>query len=361
MAKSSAASTSRPHLEIDGRIIGTDQPPYVIAEMSGNHNGDLNRALALVDAAADAGANALKLQTYTAETLTIDHDGPGCTVEGGLWSGRTLYDLYQEAHTPWDWHADVFALGRKRGITVFSSPFDETAVDFLEGLNCPAYKIASFEAMDLPLIRKVASTGKPMIISTGMITPDEIADTMAAASDAGAIRVALLHCVSAYPAPIEASNIRTIPEMATRFNTVIGLSDHTPGTAVAVAAVSLGASIIEKHFCLARSDGGVDSAFSLEPAELKALTVDCRNAWGALGESRIGRQSAAEGSSVFRRSLYAVADIPAGAPLTQANVRSIRPGHGLAPKYLDDILGRKAACDIARGTPLDWNIITETS
>jgi len=349
------------NIVIDGRSIGADQPPYIISEMSGNHNGDKERALALIDTAADRGADAVKLQTYTADTITIDHDGPGFTVEGGLWDGRTLYDLYQEAHTPWEWHADLFRRGRERGITVFSSPFDETAVDFLEDLGCPAYKIASFEAMDLPLIRKAAATGKPLIVSTGMITAEEIDDLQAAldADGDGDAGYALLHCVSAYPAPIEASNIRTIPALATRYNTVIGLSDHTPGTAVAVAAVSLGAAIVEKHVCLSRSEGGVDSAFSLEPQELETLVSDCRNAWAALGTTQIGRQDAAEPSKIFRRSLYAVTDIPAGAELTRANVRSIRPGHGLAPRHMNRILGRRASRRIARGTPLAWDLIMD--
>lgn len=346
-------------IEIAGRAIGAGHPPYVIAEMSGNHNGDIDRALSLVDMAADHGADALKLQTYTADTITIDHDGPGFTVQGGLWDGRTLYDLYQEAHTPWDWHAALFARGRERGVTVFSSPFDETAVDFLETLDCPAYKIASFEAMDLPLIRKAASTGKPLIISTGMVTEEEVSELMNMLAGMNADQVALLHCVSAYPAPIESSNILTISELTGRYDAVIGLSDHTPGTAVAVAAIALGAAVIEKHVCLARADGGVDSAFSLEPAELGALVADCRNAWAALGEARVGRQSAAEPSVVFRRSLYAVADIKSGEPLSPVNVRSIRPGHGLPPKHLDTVLGRRAACDIPRGTPLSWELIAD--
>ena len=352
--------TTAPETEfaIAGRTIGPNQPPYVIAEMSGNHNGDKTRALALIDAAADQGADAVKLQTYTADTITIDHNGPGFTVEGGLWDGRTLYDLYDEAHTPWEWHAELFARGRERGIPVFSSPFDETAVDFLEALDCPAYKIASFEAMDLPLIRKAASTGKPLIVSTGMLTADEIDELMAMLEDIGATDVALLHCVSAYPAPIESSNIRTVSQLAARYGCVVGLSDHTPGTAVAVAAISQGALIIEKHVCLARADGGVDSAFSLEPEELANLVTDCRNAWAALGEVRIGRQAAAEPSKIFRRSLYAVADIKAGDALTAANVRSIRPGFGLPPKHLEVVLQRRAVKDIPRGTPLSWELIT---
>ena len=344
-------------VSIGNRMIGAGEAPYVIAEMSANHLGDFDRAIRILEAAADAGADAVKLQTYTADTITIDHDGPGFTVEGGLWDGRTLYDLYQEAATPWEWHDALFARARERGIAVFSSPFDETAVDFLETLECPAYKIASFEAMDLPLVRKAAATGKPLIVSTGMITTDEIDELMTALNDAGAAGVALLHCVSAYPAPVEASNLRTIPDLADRCGTVVGLSDHTPGTAVAVASVGLGAAIVEKHVCLARADGGVDSAFSLEPAELAALTADCRSAWAALGKPAIGRQEAAAPSVVFRRSLYAVADIPAGAELNATNVRSIRPGLGLAPKHLDAVLGRTAATEITRGTPLAWDLI----
>lgn len=342
---------------IAGRAIGHGHPPYVIAEMSGNHNGDKARAIRLIEAAATQGADAVKLQTYTADTITIDHVGPGFTVQGGLWNGRTLHELYREAYTPWEWHAELFAYGRDLGITVFSSPFDETAIDFLETLDCPAYKIASFEAMDLPLVRKAAATRKPLIVSTGMVTAAEIEDLIALFRATGTEHAALLHCVSAYPAPVAASNILAIPEMAARYDAIIGLSDHTPGTAVAVAAVGLGAAIVEKHVCLARADGGVDSAFSLEPAELGALVADCHDAWTALGEAHIGRQLAAEPSVVFRRSLYAVADIKAGDTLTNDNVRSIRPGFGLAPKHLDDVLGKSAARDIARGTPLSWELI----
>ncbi|MEO9961090.1 MAG: pseudaminic acid synthase [Nisaea sp.] len=343
-----------PTLTIAGRTIGPGNPPYVIAEMSGNHNGDKARALSLIEVAAKMGADAVKLQTYTADTITLDHDGPGFTVEGGLWDGRRLYDLYEEAHTPWGWHADLFARGRELGVAVFSSPFDDTAVDFLEGLDCPAYKIASFEAMDLPLIRKAAATGKPLIISTGMISVDEIDTLMVTLAEFGATDVALLHCVSAYPAPVAASNLSTIPAMAARWNAIVGLSDHTPGTAVSVAAVTLGAALVEKHLCLARADGGVDSAFSLEPMELGALVTDCRAAWEALGSVRFGRQAAAETSITSRRSLYVVADIRAGESLTRANVRSIRPGYSLAPTHLDKVLGRPAARDISRGAPLTW-------
>lgn len=342
---------------IANRTIGIDQPPYLIAELSGNHNGDIARAIKLVDAAAAAGADAIKMQTYTPDSLTIDHDGDDFKVTGGLWDGRTLYDLYREAQTPWEWHPALFARARELGITAFSSPFDEAAVDFLESLDCPAYKIASFEAMDHGLIRKAAATGKPLIISTGMVTKEEIDELTSVARDAGATQLALLHCVSAYPAPLDASNIRTLPKMIDHYDAVIGLSDHTPGTAVAVAATALGAAIIEKHLCLARKDGGVDSAFSLEPQEFATLANDCRAAWNAQGHVQIGRQDAAEPSIIFRRSLYVVEDVEAGDQLTTANVRSIRPGHGLAPKHLPDILGRRAACAIARGTPLSWKLI----
>ena len=336
---------------IENRRIGPDHPPYIIAELSGNHNGDLSRALKLIDAAATAGADAVKLQTYTADTITIEHNGPGFTVEGGLWNGRSLYDLYQEAHTPWDWHAALFAHG-KTGITVFSSPFDEQAVDFLETLDCPAYKIASFEAMDQALVRKAASTRKPLIISTGMISEAEAKEVVTWAKDGGAGGLALLHCVSAYPAPTNASNIRSIPAMTAKFDAVVGLSDHSPGTIVASTAVGLGAALIEKHFCLSRADGGVDSAFSLEPDELARLVADCRAAWEALGVARIGRQPAADVNTVFRRSLYAVADIQKGEIFTRDNVRSIRPGYGLPPAELPNVLGQRAACDLKRGDPL---------
>ncbi len=349
-------SRTMSQFSIDGRAIGAGEPPFLIAELSGNHNGDMARALRLVDKAAESGADAIKLQTYTADTITIDHAGPGFTISGGLWDGRTLHDLYQEAHTPWDWHPELFARARAGGLIVFSSPFDETAIDFLEEQNCPAYKIASFEAMDLPLVAKAAATGKPMIASTGMVDEDEIAELITTARQSGGAGLALLHCVSAYPAPVTASNLRAIPVLAERHGTVVGLSDHTPGSAVAVAAVSLGAAIIEKHFCLSRADGGVDAAFSLEPDEFRRLADDCRTAWQALGEVRLGRQAAAEPNLQFRRSLYAVRDIAAGEIMTGENVRSIRPGYGLAPKHLDQVVGRRAAGEIPRGTPLSWDL-----
>lgn len=344
-----------PTMIIDGRTIGPSQAPYVIAELSGNHMGDKENALNLLRMAAGKGADAVKLQTYTPDTMTIDFDGPGFTVEGGLWDGRSLYDLYQEAQTPWEWHADLFELGRELGVSVFSSPFDETAVDFLETLDCPAYKIASFEALDIPLIEKAASTGKPLIVSMGLITADDADAVLRAARTAGAPSVALLHCVSAYPAPVDGSNVRAIAAMADRYDAVVGLSDHTLGTAVAVAAVSLGAAVVEKHVCMSRAAGGVDSAFALEPDELSVLVEDCRSAWLALGNAHIGRQKAAEASAEFRRSLYVIKDIPAGASFTRENVRSIRPGYGLPPGDLANIIGRIADRDLPRGTPLSWS------
>lgn len=341
-------------IDIAGRKIGPGQPPYVIAEMSGNHNGDLNRALALIKAAAEAGADAVKLQTYTADTMTIDHPSEDFRIEGGLWHGKTLYELYAWAHTPWEWHEALFARGRELGLAVFSSPFDATAVDFLEGLGAPAYKIASFEAIDLPLIEKAASTGKPMIISTGMADLEEIGEAMATARMHGSGEVVLLHCTSGYPTPPEETNLLTLPDLAQRFGAVAGLSDHTLGPEVPIAAVALGAHVIEKHFTLRRADGGPDAAFSLEPAELKQLCDNCRTTWQALGKADYSRKPSEEGNAVFRRSLYVVEDIAAGEPFTERNLRAIRPGHGLPPKHLKEILGERAKTDIKRGTPLKW-------
>jgi N-acetylneuraminate synthase len=339
-------------VQIAGRTIGGDAPPFVIAELSGNHNGDLQRAMRLIEAAADAGADAVKLQTYTADTITIDHDGPEFLIRGGLWDGRRLYDLYQEACTPWEWHEALFARGRELGMVVLSSPFDTTAIDFLETLDAPAYKIASFEIIDTPLIRHAAATGKPLIISTGMARRDEIADAVAATRETGDAGLVLLHCTSGYPTPPEDSNLRTIPDLARSFDVVTGLSDHTPGIAVSMAAIALGAAVIEKHVTLARADGGPDAAFSLEPDELKALVDGCRQAHAALGGVRGDPSPSEAGNLVLRRSLYAVADIGAGETFTGDNVRSIRPGHGLAPKLLPDLLGRRAATAIKRGTAL---------
>jgi N-acetylneuraminate synthase len=344
-------------IHIAGRPIGPEHPPYVIAEMSGNHNGDIGRAIALVDAAKAAGADAVKLQTYTADTITIDHDGPGFVVEGGLWHGRRLYQLYEEAHTPWAWHAALFERAREIGITVFSSPFDPTAVDFLERLGAPAFKVASFEIVDTPLIARMAKTGRPLIVSTGLASPEDIADAVAVAREAGGRDLVLLHCTSGYPTPASQMHLRTMGDLAAAHGTLVGLSDHTMGTAVAVASVALGACVVEKHFTLARADGGVDSAFSLEPDELARLVHDCREAWEALGSVHYEEVEAEAAGRDHRRSLYVVADVAKGQALSEANVRSIRPGHGLAPKHLHAVLGRPAARDLKRGEPLGWDLI----
>jgi N-acetylneuraminate synthase len=343
---------------IANRRIGPDEPPYIIAEMSGNHNGDLERAFRIIRAAAKAGADAVKIQTYTADTITIDHDGPEFRIDnGGLWDGRTLHDLYDEAHTPWPWHREMFDCAADAGIALFSAPFDPTAVDFLEDLGCPAYKIASFEIVDLPLIRKAAETGKPMIISTGMADMPEIRDAVQAAREGGAEDIVVLHCVSGYPTPAAESNLRTIPQMAAEFGVQVGLSDHTLGTAVPVAAVASGATVIEKHVTLKRSDGGPDAAFSLEPDELARMVEDCRTAHAALGHAGFERKPSEEQNLIFRRSLYVVEDIAAGAELTERNIRSIRPGYGMAPRLLPDVVGSKAARDLKRGEPLREDMI----
>ena len=339
-------------IAINDRTIGMSHTPYVIAEMSANHNGNLETAFKLIDAAKQSGADAVKMQTYTADTITIRSDRPEFTIRGGLWDGRTLYDLYEEAHTPWDWHRPLFEYARKVGITIFSSPFDNTAVDLLEDLNAPAYKIASFEAIDLPLIRYVARTGKPMIISTGMADAEEIAEAVDAARGAGCVQLAILHCVSGYPAPASDYNLRTIPDMISRFGLVTGLSDHTLDNTTAIAGVAMGASIIEKHFTLDRSGGGPDDSFSLEPSELAALCRDTRTAWQALGRVDYGRKSSEQGNAVFRRSLYFVKPLRAGEVITTEHVRSIRPGYGLPPKMLDQVVGRCVTVDIEVATPV---------
>jgi len=337
---------------IAGRPIGPGHPPYVIAELSGNHNGQIERALRLIDVAKEMGADAVKLQTYTADTMTIDAAGPEFEIKGGLWDGRRLHELYQEAQTPWDWHPQLFDHARRVGIACFSTPFDASAVDLLEKLDAPAYKVASFEIVDLPLIRRVAQTGKPLIISTGMANLGEIGEAVQAARSAGASQIALLHCTSGYPTPPEDSNLATISHLATAFGTVTGLSDHTPGHAVAVAAVALGASIIEKHVTLRRADGGPDGAFSLEPAELRALVDGCRVAFAAIGHVRYDLAPSEKANIIFRRSLYAVADIAEGEVFNAQNVRAIRPGYGLPPKMLPDVIGRRATTAIPRGTAL---------
>lgn len=349
--------TQTPEIEIAGRKIGAAHEPYVICELSGNHNGSLDRALLMVDAAAATGCDAIKIQTYTADTITMDVDRPEFRIHGGLWDGRSLYELYQEAHTPFEWHAAIFERARQRGVTIFSSPFDETAVDLLADLGAPAFKIASFEAVDLPLIRYAAAKGKPLIISTGMANQAEMTAARDAALSAGAPGVVLLHCVSSYPATFEDANVRTVTDMAARFGSPIGLSDHTPGTAASVAAVAMGACVIEKHFTLARADGGPDAAFSLEPDEFTALVRDCKDAWKSLGRAHYDTLGSEGTSLLFRRSLYVTADIRAGEALTKANIRSIRPGNGLAPVHLDELLGKTASRDIARGEPLAWEMV----
>jgi N-acetylneuraminate synthase len=341
--------------EIDGRVIGSGFPPYIIAELSANHNGSLERALQTIDAAKKCGASAIKLQTYTADTMTIDCDRPDFMVKGGLWDGFKLYDLYKWAQTPFEWHRAMFDHARKIGITVFSTPFDEGAVDLLEQLQAPAYKIASFENTDLPLIRYVARTGKPMIMSTGMASEDEIFEAVEAARSEGCKNLVLLHCISSYPAPIEQANIRQMPELAMRFDTLPGLSDHTIGTTASVAAVALGACVIEKHFTLSRKDKGPDSEFSIEPKELERLCKDTFDVWSALGKAGYQRQSAEQGSKVFRRSVYFVRDLPAGEVVRPEDIRRIRPGMGLPPKYFDALIGRRLRVPVLRGTATNWD------
>lgn len=346
-----------PEIHIVGRRIASDAPPYVIAEISANHNGDLHTAMRLVDAAKSAGADAVKLQTYRPDTITLRSDAEQFRINEGLWAGRTLYELYEEAHTPWEWHAPLFEHAARLGITMFSSPFDDTAVELLESLAAPAYKIASFEAVDPALIRRVARTGKPVIISTGMANATEIEEAILAARGAGGAELAILHCVSAYPAMARDYNLRTIPDMVERFGIVTGLSDHTLDNTTAIAAVSLGAAIIEKHFTLDRSGGGPDDSFSLEPAGLESLCRGARAAWEALGRIDYGLRSSEQGNVKFRRSLYVCRDVRAGDVVTPANVRSVRPGYGLACKHLDKVLGMTFARDVPFGTALRWDLV----
>jgi len=345
------------------RTIDHNSSPFIIAEMSGNHNQSLDRALAIVDAAATAGAHAIKLQTYTADSMTLPLDEGEFFISDpkSLWVGQSMHKLYGQAYTPWEWHAPIMERAKAKGLMCFSSPFDELAVDFLESLDVPAYKIASFECIDLPLIRKVASTGKPLIISTGMATIAEIGEAVETARSAGCKDLVLLKCTSTYPASPENTNLRTINHMRELFGCEVGLSDHTMGIGASVAAVALGATVIEKHFTLSRADGGVDSAFSLEPDELAALVIETERAWQALGQVHYGPTEAEQNARLRRRSLYIGEDMKAGDVLTSKNLRRIRPGHGLPPKYYDQLLGKQVIEDVTAGTPMDWSLVLSTS
>jgi len=350
-------------MKIDHREIGLNCAPFIIAEMSGNHNQSLERALEIVKAAAKTGAHALKIQTYTPDTMTLDLDEREFHISDpkSLWAGTSLYELYGKAYTPWEWHKPIFDRARQLGIIVFSTPFDDTAVDFLESLDVPCYKIASFENTDLPLIRRVAATGKPLMISTGMATVAELDETVRAAREAGCEHLILLKCTSAYPALPEHANLLTIPHLRELFSCEVGLSDHTMGTGVSVASVALGATVIERHFTLNRADGGVDSAFSMEPAEMARLVVETERAWQALGQVCYGPTEAEKGSIQFRRSLYVVKDMKAGDRLIPDNLRVIRPGRGLAPKHYELVLGRRVVKDVKRGTPVSWGLLGEAT
>jgi len=347
-------------ISINNRKIGQEYPPYVIAEMSANHNGDINNAYKIIDMAKASGADAVKLQTYHPDTITIDMNTPEFMIEGGLWDGQSLYELYKGAFMPWEWHKPLFDYAKKVGITIFSSPFDNTAVDLLEDLNTPAYKIASFEAVDLPLIKYVAQTGKPMIISTGMADTQEIQEAIEAAREGGCKDLAILHCVSGYPAPAEDYNLRTLADMQGKFGLVTGLSDHTIDNTTAITSVALGASIIEKHVTLDRNGGGPDDSFSLESGELKQLCAGAKTAWESLGKIDYGRKSSEQTNVKFRRSIYAIQDIKRGEQLTEENVKRIRPGFGLAPKYWNEVISSSATSDITRGEPISFNLISNT-
>jgi N-acetylneuraminate synthase len=344
-------------ISIAGRKIGPGEPPYIIAEMSANHNGSLDRAIAIVEMAKASGADAIKLQTYKADTITIDFDGPEFLLNEGLWAGRRLYELYQSAAMPWEWHAPLFKRAKEIGITIFSSAFDATAVDLLQSLDAPAYKVASLETGDIALVQRIAATGKPMIVSTGASEIAEIEEAVAAARAGGCKDLILLQCTSGYPTPASESNLLTIPDMAAKFDCLVGLSDHTYGTAVPVAAVALGACAIEKHVTLRRADGGVDSDFSLEPEELTRLVADCRTAFEAIGRVSYQVSPSERAIRPLRRSLYVVKDVAAGEAITEGHIRSIRPGKGLAPKHLKAVLGKKAAKPLKRGQPLDWSMV----
>ena len=342
------------HISIDGRKIGTDYAPYIIAEMSANHNGSIENAFKIIEQAKRCGADAVKLQTYTADTITLNSCAPEFMIRGTLWDGQSLHELYQKAHMPWDWHKPLFDFAREQGITIFSSPFDFSAVDLLESLNAPAYKIASFEMVDLPLIRYVAQTGKPMIISTGMADADEIAEAVETAKSAGCRELVVLHCVSGYPAPAADYNLRTLPDMAARFDTLVGLSDHTLDNTTAVASVVLGVCVIEKHFTLDRNGGGADDSFSLEPDGLQALCRDSKTAWQALGRVHYGLKSSEQGNVQFRRSLYFVKDLQKGDTIDETCIRSVRPGFGIAPKHFDELIGKRLTRNVQANTKTDW-------
>ena len=346
-------------IEIDGKRIGLDYKPYIIAELSANHNGDINNALKTIEVAAECGADAIKIQSYTPDTMTIDCDKEDFQVKGGLWDGYSLYDLYKWAHTPFEWHSQLFAKAKEVGITLFSTPFDETALELLESLDAPAYKIASFELTDLPLIKRVSQTGKPMIMSTGMANLNEIEEAITTARENGCSELVVLHCISAYPAPYEQANLATIPDLANRFDVISGLSDHTLGTVVSVASVVLGTCLIEKHFILDRNDKGADSAFSIEPHELKRLVEETDAAHKALGVAGYERKPVENSSMKFRRSLYFVEDMKAGDVITDKNIRRIRPGFGLAPKNIENLIGKKVKVDIQRGTAASWDLIVD--
>lgn len=346
-------------LKIDDRVIGATTPPYVIAEMSANHNGNMDTALRIIEEAKKAGADALKLQTYRPDTITLNSDLPDFQLTDGLWGGRTLYQLYEWAHTPWEWHRPLFEHARKIDISIFSTPFDTTAVDLLEDLNTPAYKIASFEAIDLPLIRYVAATGKPLIISTGMADAEEIGEAVDAARSGGCRELAVLHCVSGYPAPAADYNLRTLLDMQLRFGTLVGLSDHTLDNTTAIASIALGACIVEKHFTLNRNGGGPDDSFSLEPAGLAELCRGTRTAWEALGQVNYARKSSEQGNVKFRRSLYFVRDLQAGEVITADCIRSVRPGYGMAPKHYDAIIGKRVISTVYACTPVKLELLAD--
>ena len=346
-------------ININGRKIGSDSPPYIIAEMSANHNRSLDKAFSIIDMAKISGADAVKLQTYHPDTITMKMNTPEFIINGGLWSGQSLYELYESAYMPWEWHKPLFDHAKKRDITIFSSPFDNTAVDLLEDLNAPAYKIASIEAIDIPLIQYVAHTGKPMIISTGMADEEEIQEAIEAAQEGGCKQLAVLHCVSGYPAPSEDYNLRTLTDMQNKFGLVTGLSDHTTDNITAITSVALGASIIEKHVTLDRNGGGPDDSFSLEPEELRQLCLGAKNAWNALGRIDYTKKTSEQENAKFRRSLYFIKDIAKGEVVSEDHVKSIRPGYGLAPKHYQDIIGKKTSQKIVLGTAVSWDHIAK--